>query len=164
MKTMIAGTIATLLLAGTALAGQHGHGAKIDTDGDGAFSLAEMQAAAEARFAKVDANADGYVSAQEREETHARMKAKMRERIAEKRGQEAAERFDERAQEWEGKRKGRGGEGFMARLDENDDGFVSLEETRARTAERFSKMDADGDGLVTREEMRAARPHRGKRD
>lgn len=50
--------------------GRHGGGMKMiaraDTNGDKAVSQAEFRAAAEARFAKADANSDGTISADER--------------------------------------------------------------------------------------------------
>lgn len=50
--------------------GRHGGGMKMmaraDTNGDKAISQAEFRAAAEARFAKADANNDGTISADER--------------------------------------------------------------------------------------------------
>lgn len=39
-----------------------GHGARIDTNGDGKITLAESQAAAKARFEKLDANKDGSIT------------------------------------------------------------------------------------------------------
>ena len=48
--------------------GNHGHGAhfkRMDTDKDGKVSRAEALAAAEAAFARADANADGFITAEE---------------------------------------------------------------------------------------------------
>jgi hypothetical protein len=62
--------------------GRHGGGMKMlamaDTNGDKAISKAEFRAAAEARFAKADANSDGTISAEE----HKAQRGKWRDRPA----------------------------------------------------------------------------------
>ena len=53
--------------------GKHGHGGhfkRVDTDGDGKVSRAEAMFAAEAAFAKADANGDGFVTPEEMKAAH----------------------------------------------------------------------------------------------
>ena len=53
--------------------GKHGHGGhfkRMDTDNDGKVSRAEAVAAAEAAFARADANQDGFVTAEEMKAAH----------------------------------------------------------------------------------------------
>lgn len=45
--------------------GHGGHFKRMDTDNDGKVSKAEAMAAAEARFARVDANGDGFITPEE---------------------------------------------------------------------------------------------------
>ncbi len=66
IKTRMTATMAAVLLAGAATAVS---AAEIDTDGDGVYSLAEMQAAfpeiTEETFTAIDANGDGMVDPDE---------------------------------------------------------------------------------------------------
>ena len=60
----------------------------------------------------------------------------------------------------------------FSRFDQNEDGFVTLEEmkevtaqkTNERLEQRFAKLDADDDGMVTRDEMRHSMFDRMDRD
>ena len=49
---------------------------KTDTDGDGNTSKAEFLAEAEARFTKMDKNADGVITPNEHEEMHEKLQGK----------------------------------------------------------------------------------------
>ena len=125
-----------------------------DRDGpfaDGVLTRAEAQETALARFDRVDANQDGFVSESEREAAKAR------------RAERAGERGGERQRR--GRRGGRRGEqgDRLALIDANDDGFVSRDEARDAALARFDAADADGDGEVTREEVRGRRGERGGR-
>ncbi|MEI9926672.1 MAG: ca2+ sensor protein [Sphingomonas sp.] len=53
---------------------------RVDTDGDGTISLAEMQAQATERFDRVDTNHDGKIDQAERDAARERMMAMMRDR------------------------------------------------------------------------------------
>jgi hypothetical protein len=62
-------------------------------------------------------------------------------------------------------------DGFMKRIDKNNDGAISKDEFVAAQVERFTKMDKNGDGKLSKDEMRAAREmfvgkkrHRGGKD
>lgn len=110
-----------------------GHFSGLDTDGDGALSLAEAEAGAPrlaANFASLDADGDGLV-------TRAEMQAS-RERFREDRGQRAEERF--------------------SALDTDGDGALSVAEAAAAPglAKNFERLDADGDGALTHGELKAA--------
>ncbi len=60
----------------------HGMLRQADTDGDGAISRAEFEAAAAQRFARMDTDGDGTVSTEERAASREAMRAAMQERRA----------------------------------------------------------------------------------
>jgi len=108
--------------------------ARADGDGDGRVSKAEYIARADARFAKMDKNSDGKVSADERappppaDGAAAPAGGRMRSRMIE-------------------------------RLDTNHDGMISIDEYRAGVAERFDRLDTNHDGFLDQTEMTAMREH-----
>lgn len=125
--------------------------ARLDTDGDGRISRAELEAAASARgdrgqrrgggwlleqFDAIDANGDGYI-----------VRSELRAWGQAQRPQREAER--ERR--------------FQARFDAADldgDGRLSRDEVQEkmpRLAPAFAWMDEDGDGYLSREELRPQR-------
>jgi Ca2+-binding EF-hand superfamily protein len=112
-----------LLTAGSAF-GQPG----VDTDGDGLVTRAEAHAAVDARFERLDANADGAISRDE-----------IRRGFESRRGQP---------------RHGVGQR--IQAADTDNDGALSLAELQAvrpqLSQERFSMMDRNGDGLITADE------------
>ena len=55
---------------------------RADTNGDNAVSKAEFDAAVEARFAKVDTDGSGTITAEEREAAHTAMRAQREQRRA----------------------------------------------------------------------------------
>ena len=65
MKSYAVAAIAFCACAGAAWADDNAHG--VDADRDGRITRAEAQAARQAAFARIDADGDGYISAQERE-------------------------------------------------------------------------------------------------
>ena len=154
MRTMLTTAAAALALLGTAAAQDMRKG---DTDGDGRLSRAEARAAAEARFAKVDENRDGFISEIERDAA----KAAAEERRAEREANRETRRRGRR-----GERGERGGDRW-SRVDTNDDGVVSEAEATDQALARFDKLDANADGFVTEDEVRAAmrsrREARGQR-
>lgn len=111
-----------------------------DTNQDGSITQEEIAAVAATRFANADTDSNGVLTAEE-------MLAAMDREGTERR----AARIERR----------------IERLDTNDDGALSLEESTAgnRRIERmFDRLDADGDGAITQAEAAEARPHRGGRD
>jgi len=108
--------------------------AALDTDGDGAVSLAEAEAGAPGfarNFGRFDADSDGRVT---REEMHNAREAGRAQ---------AQARAEER---WQA-------------ADTNGDGSIDLAEAQTgmpRAAQNFGRIDADNNGLLSRDEMRGA--------
>lgn len=136
-QTVLAGTMATLLMMAGGVAQAQGAGfgrgpkpvpfEELDANGDGEVTRAEMQANGQARFEKADTDGDGYLSVAELE---AGAQAKARRFIGL----------------------------LMSRADANDDGKLSIEEMRDAAPNRaavFDEMDTDGSGGLTRAEMEA---------
>jgi hypothetical protein len=145
------------------------------------ITRADVQGRVEARFARADANRDGFVT---RDEVEAR-RGEGRDRLKARRGDRrealfarldsnrdgvlSREEFDApRAGVGEGQRRsqrfGRGGGmggGFRGRafaaLDSDRDGRVSLVEAEAGALRLFDRADSNRDGTVTPDERRAAR-------
>jgi Ca2+-binding EF-hand superfamily protein len=104
--------------------------------------MAEVNAQIDEHFARMDANGDGSVDAEERQAMHAQMR----------------ERHGER-----GGRRGAGGHGMLGRADTNEDGQISRAEFDARSGEHFARLDTDSDGVISAEERQAMREHRSER-
>lgn len=124
----------------------------LDADRDGTVSVAERQAAMQAkraeraddRFARLDADSDGAISRAEFDAGHAA-------------GPDRAER---------GRSGHRGGprHAMRARGGAEGRGPVVISEVAVKLGERFDKMDADRNGVVTADERRAAvTAHRAER-
>ena len=113
--------------------------ATLDTNGDGALTLEELQARGEARFAEMDTDGDGALSA---EELIAQANAQAEDRVA-----RMIERMDENGdgalQADEMKPRGDRGERNMDRM--------------------FDRMDADEDGVISAEEFAAAQEKMAER-
>lgn len=111
---------------------------RLDADGDGAVTRAEVEAAPAMRFAAADANGDGKVTV---DEIAAMMRAATDERAAWMLGRHDAD-----------------GDGALS--------AEEMAPRHGDRADRmFSRMDADGDGRVTRAEAQAAmQQRRGDRD
>lgn len=137
---------ATLGVAGFAYADHH-EGSdrkarmieKLDTNGDGAISKAEVEAAKAAKFAEADANGDGSLTMAELEAFHEAERESKREEM---------------------KRR------MFARADANSDGVISIDEfeMRGRGGENmFERVDANDDGILSAEELEEMKGHHGKR-
>jgi Ca2+-binding EF-hand superfamily protein len=131
-----------LVAAAAARAGEAGSGRlmerllqKMDTDGDGALSAAEGEAAAEKMLDRLDANGDGILTKGEfmARKGSVRLSSTRRQKLDELR----AKRF--------------------AVMDKDGDGQVSAAEFFAAAQQRFTAADADGDGRVTKDELSALR-------
>jgi hypothetical protein len=110
-----------------------------DTNGDRAMTKAETVALAETRFARLDADADGKVTAAE-------MKAArktMRERIM--------------------ARRAAAGRGGITKLGVNQDQLVAKAEWQARSAARFDRLDLNRDGSLDQAERAAMAERRQQR-
>lgn len=137
--------------------------AKLDTDRSGSLSAEELEqgkqafraARQQARFAREDANGDGFLAADETRmpaqrfaqlDTDGDGRVSLAElQAAPKRGprRDPAKRF--------------------ARLDANDDGRVTRDEVPRMPDARFQKLDQNGDGALSVEELSAGRPGKGAR-
>lgn len=109
-----------------------------DKNKDGKWSKDELSEMPERRFAKLDANSDGFV-------TQAELDAKREAHKA---------RFEKK----QGDRPNKGGKLFK-HADANGDGVIDRSEALNAVETRFSKLDANGDGVVERSELK--RGHRG---
>jgi Ca2+-binding EF-hand superfamily protein len=151
--------------------GLHGPFARIDADGDGKVTLAEMQKMAGDHFAQVDANKDGRVTKEEL----ASFGEQMRSKHEGDRSARMDERFAERDTNKDGKLSRqevqRMPDQFFARVDTNKDGFLSKEELAAgkqamhehaggwfahRVEAEFTRADANNDGAVDSKELQTA--------
>ena len=116
--------------------------ARADGDGDGRVSKAEYIARADERFAKMDKNSDGQLSADEM--------APRREMAAPPAGADTAAPAAAPAA---GAMRSR----MIERLDTNHDGMISRDEYRAQVAGRFDRLDTNHDGFLDQSEMTAMR-------
>lgn len=126
--------------------------ATLDADGNGAITQEDLDALAAERFAEVDLNGDGTLDASE---VAAQMTARIEERGLDSRTQGAVEwtpTIDEDRVAWMA-------EGVVLRMDDNDDGVLSIEEVTPdgdRAGKMLARLDTDGDGAVSQEEFDAA--------
>ena len=135
---ILSGVLATMTLSGAAWAQPGGAGGPggprqmfeaADTDDSGTISKSEMTAQSTKRFQQMDADGDGYVTA---DEAKSAASAKMQTR---------AEKHANR---------------MFEHLDVNKDGKISTAEHEAGAEKRFTMMDANGDGEIEQGEPRQA--------
>ncbi len=197
-RAAIAASLGVLMLGGTMAQAQTAQPARtqrpaVDTNGDQSVSRAEAQAAAESRFARMDANSDGQLNSADWEQIRQQRRAAMFTRLdadrngsisqaewnqaADQRAQRMGERLAQRGAARDGQephREGRhggrrhrgGGHHGMAgamRLDTNHDGTIMRDEFLAAVLERHAAMDSNGDGSVTGAERQAHRAEHRRR-
>src|SRR5580765_6561294 len=138
LSTVVLAGLAAVAV-GSAHAGEAGSGRlverlfqKMDTDGDGALSAAEAEAAAKKMFDRRDTNGDGALT-----ESEFTAQTGGRQLVADRQ-----QKLDARR----GKR--------FAAMDKDGDGQVSAQEFLAAAQQRFTAADANGDGRVTKDELR----------
>lgn len=144
LKSALVASAATLLIAA---------GPKADLNQDGEVTKAEFMETAEAHFAAVDANSDGFLSEDERKTFRAAKVEEMKDGLFNKMdadGDGAISRDEMTAvgEKMKSRRDGRK-EKFMERYDTNLDGELSEAERRVMKAEREAKGEgrkAKGDG------------------
>lgn len=116
----------------------------LDTDQSGAISYEEFAKRGDDRFAQMDADGDGFITADERQAAKAGAKDRAAEAGEGKRG-----------------RKGRKGdmkrraEARLERVDTDQDGVISLAEHNAAQQAQFAELDSDSSGSVTADEFEA---------
>ena len=127
---------------------------KTDTDKNGIISHDEMIAGASEKFQEFDQNNDGYIELSELPKEMS-VPDHRRERI-EKRLQKRQEHAEARGESFEAKRLIRQPTRlkFVARMDQDNDERLSLEEFAAPAIKRFKHSDMNGDGEVTIEEAK----------
>jgi Ca2+-binding EF-hand superfamily protein len=109
----------------------------IDADKDGKLSYAELEAHRKAEFTAADTNGDGALSA---EELSARQLARFQEKLAERT------------------------QAMLDNKDNDGNGSLSAGELGEGPGMRnFARIDADNDGFVTKEEIEAGMQHHRKR-
>ncbi|MDO9608545.1 MAG: EF-hand domain-containing protein [Brevundimonas sp.] len=137
----------------------------LDADRDGTVSVAEREAAMQAkraeraddRFAKLDANSDGSISRAEFDAGHAARPDRADRGPGPERARSGPRGGPRHAMRGHGGPEGRGPEG-------RERGPVVISEVAAKLGEQFDKMDADRNGVVTADERRAAMTaHRAER-
>lgn len=172
--TFAAASVLALALAVplVAQAGGHKGGGKhlemLDTNGDGAVSRAEAEAAYAELFGRIDTNADDFLTQAELKAGHEAHRAEMKAEWAGKREgrparEPAADADPARAEAWKARKEERkakmqtkAAERFAA-FDTNSDGRWSKVEYTAHRLEHFTRLDTDADGNITAAEQEAAR-------
>lgn len=190
-KLLISVALGSMLVAGgVAVAQPNGPGPKMgmrgpmmaDANKDGKLTKAEVTAASEAAFAKMDLNGDGKITKEERDtlrqkrfdDRFAKMDTDGNGQISKAEFRAQHDARQEKMAEWragkggpDGQRMGRmhhrGKMGGMWGKDADKDGTVTRAEFMARPMAMFDRADANKDGTVTAEEMKAAMPGRGER-
>ena len=109
----------------------------VDADKDGKVTYAELEAHRKAEFDAADTNKDGALSA---DELSARALARFQEKLAERT------------------------QGMLDNMDNDGSGSLSPDEMGQGPGMRnFARIDADNDGFVTKEEIQAGMQHHKKR-
>ena len=168
--------VASLLLAAAApVLAQSAASPYAPLAGAKTMTRADIQARVETRFARRDANRDGYLTADETGRRGGKMRRAGNRQAARdpnvafdrmdsnRDGQLSRDEFasarEMRVEKRAGMKQQRGarGGGMMRMADANRDGRVSLAEATAGALQRFDGMDSNRDGRLTPEERAAGR-------
>ena len=154
-KIMIATGLATLAtLAGVAAA------QTVDSRPRADVTRAQLVERLDARFAQLDTNRDGTVTAAERSaQREARRGQRFQRLDKDGNGALSPTEFAARGERGEGRSGGRGrlGRGGGKGVDANGDGTLSRAEFQARALARFDRGDLDRNGVLTAAERQQAR-------
>jgi hypothetical protein len=168
-KIYILGGLSAALITAAAMAAPGGGlgRAKIDVNGDGNVTKAEVTAHADSRFAVMDADKNGMIDKGDRQ---ARMKARFTEMDADNNGSISEAEFMTASSKKVEQRKSARGEmrmrrstrnnakgvnaGDWGRGDTNNDQAISRAEYDAATLARFNSRDKDGNGTLSGEELK----------
>lgn len=158
--------VGIVAVAGTAIAQPRGMKAA-DANSDGNITRVELVAHLDKRFAKIDKDANGEITKEERKEVRASRRA---ERFAKLDTDGNGSLSPEEFQVQKGKRHGASGKkgghheggrgkhhGRHGNLDANKDGVIEKAEFQARALERFDRIDTNNDDVVSAEERKAAK-------
>lgn len=188
--TLLLGSFAVLAAVPVLAQPSPGGRTKVDADGNGVLTRAEVEADVARRFAKLDANKDGKVDEADRAAHRAdRQNAMFAALDTNKDGSVSRAEYDaaaaardakraERRADWaerreagkhggeamrgqHGRRRHGGGDRLLSMVDANGDKAITLEEMRTAALARFDRIDANKDGQVTAEERTAMHGQRG---
>lgn len=123
----------------------------MDANEDGKLSKKEVKGPLKNLFSKIDTDEDGFLNKEELDNAP-KLSGKRRQK---------------QQGEAQGKLKGDSQKGqpntyeLIKRMDENEDGKLSMEEVKGRLKENFEKVDTDEDGFISKEELeKAPKPKR----
>lgn len=155
MKTIIIGGVAVVALAVPAIA-------QMTRPDRPAQTRAQAEAKVRNHFARIDANKDGYVTAEDVSAMRGVAMDKRFERMdSDRNGAISRTEFDAahagRAGGHHGMKMGRGGAQIMMMADADKDGRVAVTEAVNGALMLFDRADTDRDGTLTAEERRTAR-------
>ena len=190
-KLLLVSVLSSLGIVGGAAAQGDGadHFQKLDSNGDGVVTTAELEAGALARWTRSDTNKDGKVTADEAKSQFDQHKQEMFTKhdvngdgklSKDELGKMPEARFTALDTDKDGSisqtemEAGHPGKGKMAAKlegklpgDSNGDGAITKEEAVTGAQQWAKKLDADGDGKITKEELAkghhalANHPHKG---
>ena len=131
----------------------------LDTDGDGAVTREEFEAAGERNFARMDADGDGRISADDMNSAGEEMMMQHRHRRAPgaagdamQDGQRGPGGGRNAAPEREQHRQQMRAQRFV-QIDADGDGYIGQAEFEQHRQARFSALDANGDGILEAGEL-----------
>lgn len=122
--------------------------ARMDANGDGQIDAQDREARALARFDRMDADGDDTISRAEYA-AHLEARGERREQRAERRSERREARGARSGGERMARRGGNRGAAMLRRADTNNDGALTLAEFQSRALTKFDRVDADGNGTVT---------------
>ena len=140
---------------------------RLDADQDGKVTLEEMKTIARERFSRRDVDGDGVVTREDREARRANRRAERFTQIdTDKDGvisQEEFAAFKPQRGERGDRHNARGKRGGRRAHRGSRFGPLTIQEVEARTERRFARLDQDDKGYITLEDVKAHGGKRGKR-